>query len=300
MHVPILAAASWPLFKQLLVNGVVTGSSYALLGVSFSVIFATTRIFHFAHALVYAAAAYILVVLGRDAGLPYWVAALGAIAFAVALGVAISQGVYRPMRMARGTMLGIFLASLGLTIAGPNVIQIIFGPDAQVYQPFQLQSLSLGGSTTITTAEIVTVGVSWACIAATLLFLGRTRYGIATTALRNSEEMSSAVGISPDRIHLLVFALGSALVAVPALLFMLNGSGEPNMGLSPVLTGFIAVFLGGIYRTGGAALGGFLIGVITLLSGLWLPQNSETAVVFGILFVLLIARPQGILPRKGA
>jgi branched-chain amino acid transport system permease protein len=300
MNLPIvLASFSWPLFKQLLVVGIVVGSTYALLGVSFSVIYATTRVFHFAHAVVYAGSAYILVLLGNTIGLPFVVAVLGTIAFAIVLGVAIDRGVYRPMRLRNGTLLAIFLASLGLTIMGPNLIQIIFGPDTKLYQPISVHSYNLG-STTFTTVDIIAVVVSWICIIGTLTFLGRTKYGIATLAMRTNEEMSAAVGISPDRITSLVFALGSALVAVPAMVYMLNHGATPGMGLSPVLTGFIAVFLGGVGRTGGAALGGFLIGLITSLSGLWLSQDWQPAVVFGILFILLIARPRGILSGAGA
>jgi branched-chain amino acid transport system permease protein len=299
MTVPVVTAAfSWPLFKQLLIVGIVVGSTYALLGVSFSVIYATTRIFHFAHAVVYAAAAYFLVVLGRMIGFPFVLAALGAIVFAVALGVAIDRIVYRPMRASNASILAIFLASLGLTIAAPNVIQLIFGPNTQVYQPVSVHTYSIFGSTTVTTLDIVTVVVCWACIFATLTLLGRTKYGIATSGLRTNSEMASAVGISPDYINMLVFGLGSALVAVPALLEMLESSGNPNMGLSPILTGFIAVFLGGVSRTGGAALGGFLIGLATSLSGLWLAENYQPAVIFGILFVLLVVRPRGLLGAK--
>lgn len=295
----VLASFTWPLFKQLLVVGIVVGSTYALLGVSFSVIYATTRVFHFAHAVVYAGTAYILVLLGKEVGLPWVVAVLGAIAFAIVLGVAIDRGVYRPMRLRHGTLLAIFLASLGLTIVGPNLIQLIFGPNTKLFQPLSVHSYSLG-STTFTSVDIISVVVCWICIIATLLFLGRTKYGTATLAMRTNEEMAASVGISPDRITSLVFALGSALVAIPALLYMLNHGATPGMGLTPVLTGFIAVFLGGVGRTSGAALGGFLIGMITSLSGLWLDQDWQPAVVFGILFILLIVRPRGILSGAGA
>jgi branched-chain amino acid transport system permease protein len=300
MNFPIvLASFTWPLFKQLLVVGIVVGSTYALLGVSFSVIYATTRVFHFAHAVVYAGTAYIVVLLGKEVGLPWVLAMLGAIAFAIVLGVSIDRGVYRPMRMRQGTLLAVFLASLGLTIVGPNLIQLIFGPNTKLFQPLSVHSYNIG-STTFTSVDIITVVVCWVCIIGTLLFLSRTKYGIATLAMRTNEEMAAAVGISPDRITALVFALGSALVAVPALLYMLNHGASPGMGLAPVLTGFIAVFLGGVGRTGGAALGGFLIGLITSLSGLWLDQDWQPAVVFGILFILLIVRPRGILSGAGA
>jgi branched-chain amino acid transport system permease protein len=291
-----IAAVSWELVAQLTVGGVVLGSTYALLGLSFGLIYSTTGIFHFAHAVVYTIAAYAAVVFLNDLGLP-WPAALAlGIVVAVALGMAIEGLAYRPMRSAGGTPMAIFLVSLGLTTLAPNLLQIIFGTENQTFGAYSPEIYSLG-TTIVTSLDIATVVVSWILIVGVLVFLKRTRQGLATTAVRVNRQMAAAVGISPDRVHLLVFGLGSALVAVPALLFLLNGVASPTMGLSPVLTALIAVFVGGVGSMAGAALGGFVLGMLTSLSALWLSSNYQLVVVFGILFVFVIVRPQGLFGR---
>lgn len=292
----LIATVSWELVAQLTVGGVVLGSTYALLGLSFGLIYSTTGIFHFAHAIVYTLAAYAAVVFLNDLGLP-WPVAIGlGILVAMAVGFAIEVLAYRPMRKAGGTPMAIFLVSLGLTTLAPNLLQIIFGTENQTFSAVSPTTYSVG-TTTITSLDIVTVVVSWTLVAAVLLFLKRTRQGLATTAVRVNRQMAAAVGVSPDRVHLLVFALGSALVAVPALLFLLNGVASPTMGLSPVLTALIAVFVGGVGNMAGAAVGGFALGMLTSLSALWLSSNYQIVVIFGVLFILVIVRPQGLFGK---
>jgi len=292
-----MAAFSGELFKQLLVDGIVLGSTYAVLGVSFGVIYSTTGIFHFAHAVVYLATAYLAVAAAELLGLPWLPAAIIGLIGAVGIGVLIEYFAYRPMRNVGASNLSVFIVALGLAIAAPNLAQIIFGPDNQKLGSIQPHTYTFLGKTTATSLDIATVLVAWLLIAALLVFLKRTRYGLATAAVRINRDMASAVGISTDRVYTLVFVLGSALVAVPALLFMVNGTATPNMGLAPVLIGFIAVFLGGVGSIGGAAFAGMLLGLITSLSALWVGSDYQLAIVFGILFLVLIVRPRGLFGR---
>jgi branched-chain amino acid transport system permease protein len=288
---------NFDLFQQLLVSGLVLGSVYALLAVSFGIIYATTRTFHLAHSVAYTAAAYAAIVTADSLGLPLGPAALAGLAAAVALGIAIEIVVYRPMRRRNATVLAIFLASLGLAIVGPNLIQILFGPENRNLPGFPNDTITLSENITFTVLDLISVVVCWTCVGALTLALRRTRYGRAITAVRTNREMAMAVGIPVERIFALVFAVGSLLVGIAALLFTMDGVASPTMGFSPVLTGFIAVFLGGIGSTIGAAVGGLTLGLITSLSGLWLSGDYSPAVVFGLLFVLLLIRPQGLLGK---
>jgi branched-chain amino acid transport system permease protein len=285
------------LFQQLLVSGLVLGSVYALLAVSFGIIYATTETFHLAHSVVYTVAAYAAIVTVDSLGLPLAPAALAGLAAAVALGIAIETVCYRPMRRRNATVLAIFLASLGLAIVGPNLIQIMFGPENRNLPGFPNDTITLSENITFTVLDLTSVVVCWTCVAALSLALRRTRYGRAITAVRTNQEMAMAVGIPVERIFAIVFAVGSLLVGVAALLFTMDRVAFPTMGLSPVLTGFIAVFLGGIGSTIGAAVGGLTLGLITSLSGLWLSGDYSPAVVFGLLFILLLIRPQGLFGR---
>lgn len=280
-------------------DGIILGSTYGLLGLSFGIIYSTTGIFHFAHAVVYALAAYAAVVGLNTLGLPWPIALALGIAVAIAVGVAVEVVAYRPLREAGGTQMAVFLVSLGLTILAPALLQIVFGPENQTFQAISPRTFSLRG-TTFTTLDVAAVAVSTLLIASVLVFLKKTRYGLATTAVRVNRQMAAAVGIPIERIHVLVFALGSGLVAVAALFFLLDGVARPDIGLSPVLFALIAVFLGGVGSMAGAALGGMLLGLVTSLSALWLSADYQIAVVFALLFVIIIARPQGLLGKAAA
>lgn len=284
---------SGSLVAQLAVTGVILGSAYALLGLSFGVIYTTTRVFHFAHAVTYTVAAYAAVLLVIDLHWPLLVALVAAVVLGLLLGLAIERWGYRPMRRSGATLMGIFLVSLGLTTMAPNLIQILFGPETRSLGLASPTTFSVG-SVTFTTFDIITVVVAWALIVAVLVFLTRARQGVAIAATRVNPQMASSVGISINRIYLLVFAIGSALVSIAAVLTVLNGVAYPTMGLAPILISLVAVFFGGVGSKFGGVVGGFVLGMITSLSALWLSSDYQTVVVFALLFVFIIVRPQGL------
>lgn len=284
------------LVLQLLVSGIVLGSRYALIAVSFGIIYSTTQIFHLAHAGTYTIAAYAAIVVATMAGGPLWLALLAGLLAAVVFGALTELVIYRPMRGRAATKLAMFLASLGLSIVVSSAMQIIFGPQNLSLQRVPNATYFLG-NITITSLYIAEIVVGWAAIAALLLFLRKTRYGRAINAVRTNPQVAMAVGISVDRMYLLVMMIGSLLVGVAALLFLMGNVAFPTMGLTPILIGFIAVFLGGTDNVLGAALGGLVLGLATSLSGIWLAGDFASVVVFGILFLVLVFRPQGLLGR---
>ncbi|MCD6030239.1 MAG: livH [Thermomicrobiales bacterium] len=284
------------LVLQLLVSGIVLGSRYALIAVSFGIIYSTTQIFHLAHAGTYTIAAYAAIVVGATAGGSLWLAVLAGLLAAVLFGALTELVMYRPMRRRSATKLAMFLASLGLSIVVSSAMQIIFGPQNLSLQRVPNATYFVG-NITITALYIAEIVVGWTAIAALLVFLRKTQYGRAVNAVRTNPQVAMAVGISVDRIYLLVMMIGSLLVGVAALLFLMGNVAFPTMGLAPILIGFIAVFLGGTDNVLGAALGGLVLGLATSLSGIWLAGDFASVVVFGILFIVLVFRPQGLLGR---
>lgn len=278
---------------QLLVSGLVLGSQYALLAVSFGIIYSTTQLFHMAHAVVYTLAAYLAIVAAVWLGLSLWLAILLGLAAATFLGVAIELGIYRPMRRRYATGLTLFLASLGFAIVGQNLIQIIFGPENQNLPRITITTFAIE-RVTFTSLDILTVILSWLCIGSLILFLRHTQYGRAILAIRSNPQMAMAVGIPIDNIFLLVFAIGSFLVGIAAILFTAGNVAFPSMGLAPTLISIIAIFLGGTHSIEGAAVGGLTLGLTTSLSAYWLSGDFAPVIVFGILFLVLVFRPQGL------
>lgn len=290
---------NWDLFVQLLASGVVLGSTYALLGVSMSLIYATTRIFHLAHAAVYAVAAYAAVFAVHTMKLPLVPGLLFGIVVATALGVGIDRFGYATLRRRQSSSMVTFLFSLGLSIIAPNLLQITFGPDSYPLPGFPHHTLTFG-VVRLTVLDLVVVAVSWACVAAVAIWLARSRYGRAITAVRTNEQMAVAVGVRVSRVYQIVFATGSALAAIAALLYTMGSVAQPNMGLEPILLAFVAVFIGGVGNTTGAAVGGLLLGIATDVSGVWLSSKYASAAAFVVLFVVLIVRPKGLFVRGRA
>lgn len=287
------------LLAQLTVSGIVVGSTYSLLGVSFGVIYATTKIFHLAHAVAYAGAAYAAVWAANSLGLPFWPALLVGLVAAVLLGVGIEVLFYRPMRRRNATLLTLFLVSLGISVAFPNLLQLSFGPENQTLPRPDNPTFAFG-SVTISRHDIVSVLISWALIASVSAFIARTRFGRSITAMRTNPTMAEAVGIDGKRVYTIVFAIGSLLMGVAGLLFTAKGVATPTMGLQPALIGFIAAFLGGIGSQWGAALGGLVLGLLSSWSALYLQVDYGPVVVFGAMFLVLLIRPQGLLGKAAA
>jgi branched-chain amino acid transport system permease protein len=281
------------LAAQLAANGLISGSLYALLGVSWGLIFATTRIFHFAHALTLTVAVYgaVIAVDRLGLGLP-----LGFVLSAVigcVLGVATERIVYRPLRLANATQLNVFLASLGFLIVGESAILIAFGPQARELAGFPISGIALGPVAFTTVEGLWFVG-SWALLLPLTAALWWTRHGRAIRAVASNRELAQCVGIDPERIHVLVFAIGSTLAGLAGALLALRDTASPTMGVQPVLTAFIAVFLGGIGSILGAVLGGLVLGLAENMGGLLLPGHWQGVISFVVLFIVLVLRPSGL------
>lgn len=280
---------------QLLFDGLLTGSLYAMLAVSFGLIFATTRTFHFAHALVLTVGAYGAVVAGGY-GVPFPLALLAGGVVAGAAGWLADAGVYRPLRRREALSLNIFLASLGLLIAGEAVIQFAFGPNSRPVPGFTATSVGLGPLAT-DSAHLLIAAVSWVLVVAVACFLRFTRYGLAIRGVESNPNLADAFGIDRARIFALVFVVGSFLAGIGGGLVALRDTAVPTMGLAPVLAAFIAAFIGGIGSTTGAVVGGVLLGLLEHLGGIVLPGYLQTIVAFVLLFLVLVTRPSGLVAR---
>jgi branched-chain amino acid transport system permease protein len=282
------------LAAQLAANGLISGSLYGLLGVSWGLIFATTRVFHFAHALTLTVAAYgaVIAVDRLGVGLP-----AGFVLSAVIgclFGVATERVVYRPLRLVNATQLNVFLASLGFLIVGESAILIAFGPQARELAGFPVGGIALG-PVAFTTIEGLWFVASWALLLPLMAALWWTRYGRAIRAVASNRELAQCVGIDPEWIHVLVFAIGSTLAGLAGALLALRDTASPTMGVQPVLAAFIAVFLGGIGSILGAVLGGLVLGLAENMGGLVLPGHWQGVISFVVLFLVLVFRPSGLL-----
>lgn len=289
------------LLVQLLADALVSGAFYALLGLSWNLIYAPTRTFHFAHGVTFAAAAYTAVLVDSNSHLPVWLCCVFGVLMGGVVGVAIEVVVYRPLRGAGVTPMGLFLASMGLFIAGENALQLIFGPDNRALVGITIESYSIDhNQVTITNIGIAVVVAAVVITVALSAYEKRGKWGRALWALSDNPPLAETVGVPLEWARVLSFLGGSLLVGVAAIYFTVSASAYPTMGGDQIIFGLIAMFLGGVGSTRGVALGGLVLGLAGSLGTLYLPSQWQNTVAFGVLFVLLLVRPQGLLGTAAA
>ncbi len=304
------------LAKQLILNGIIAGSIYALVSLGFTLIYRTVRFFHFAHGVVYAVGAYIaysvlriayspsasspMVGRGQVGPLEWGIAVLAGVAGAAVVGVLIDRLVYRPLRKRKAPNLVFLIASFGIFIFIQNLLQLIYGAQILTIRTGPVKEGHHVFGAVITDIQILILVVSFLLFVALWLFIQKTRLGKAMRAVADDPLAASVVGINPERIILAAFAIGSALAGAAGILVSLETNIEPTMGMNAILKGIIASIIGGIGSIPGAMFGGLFLGIAENL-GIWkISAGWKDCIAFVILIVFLLVRPGGIMGNKPA
>ncbi|MBI1737204.1 MAG: branched-chain amino acid ABC transporter permease [Candidatus Rokubacteria bacterium] len=286
------------LVLQLLATGLVVGSLYALCALGWGIIYGTTLHFHVAHGAVFTAAAYYAYVGQKVLGLPLIVAVVGAIVAAALSGLLIDRLLYQPLERRGAVRTTLFISSLGLLILVENALAIIFTPDPLRMDIGALQHPLQLGPVFVTYLHVVTVALAIVGYVALVLFLRHTQWGQAIRAVSSAPEMARTVGIDLGRVHLLTYAIGSAISAPAGILVAMDVGAEPYRGTTFVLLASVGVIMGGIGSIPGAMLGGLFLGLIENL-GVWqIPSEWQSALSFGAFLVFILVRPRGFFGRK--
>jgi branched-chain amino acid transport system permease protein len=285
---------------QQLINGLTLGSLYALIAIGYTMVYGILRLINFAHGDVLMVGCYFAWFGAVQFGLPWWAALMGSMALTAALGVLIDQGAYRPLRHA--PRISALITAIGVSFFLENLGLVIFGgrPKAfarpeifnHIYQWGEVRVLSLSIWVPLLTAVI---------LAGLLLFIRRTRVGMAMRALSRDLVTVQLMGIDTNRIVAATFALGSALAAAGGVFWAMKYPQiNPLMGVLPGLKAFVAAVLGGIGNVTGAMLGGLLLGVAEIMLVALLPELAgyRDALAFVILIGILIFRPTGIMGEE--
>jgi branched-chain amino acid transport system permease protein len=292
------------MIQQLIVNGIIAGSIYSLIAIGFTIIYRTVRFFHLAHGVVYTAGAYLaysMVKLTLDDGLgtldwllPYGVGIVGA----GVLGVLIDRAVYYPLRKQKASNLIFLLASFGVFIFLQNLIQLIYGAQILTIRTGPIKEGHHFLGAVITDIQILILVVSCLLLVILWFFIQKAKLGKAMRAVSDDPMAANVVGINPEKIITISFAIGSALAGVAGILISFETNIEPTMGFSAILKGVIASIVGGIGSIPGAVLGGFFLGLAENL-GIWKIQAGwKDCIAFAILIVFLLIRPWGFLGNR--
>jgi branched-chain amino acid transport system permease protein len=297
-------------FFQTFVNGLVTGCIYALIALGYTMVYGVLKLLNFAHGDVYMVGAYIgyliLQLFGGAHGLTIPVVVLLVLMFAAAsigcgyLGVAMERFAYRPLRNA--PRIAPLITALGISFVLENSILLLFGGfprsySTNAYIPFST-GLDLGG-VRIDLVQILTIVGSIAMMFGLRELVNRTTLGKSMRAVASDREAAEMLGINVDRTIMLTFLIGSAMAGIAGVMSGLAFNQITNtIGFLAGLKAFTAAVVGGIGSIPGAMIGGIFIGLCEAYSASYISSKYSDLIVFGILIVTMLLRPQGLFGQR--
>ena len=281
---------------ETLISGLTLGSIYALIALGYTMVYGIAKMLNFAHGDIIMIGAYAVIVSVATLRLPAVVAILISVAVCTLLGVTIEFLAYRPLR--QSPPLTVLITAIGVSYLLQNVALLIFGSEQKsTPRMFQLPDLKLG-AVTISGVALLTLGVTAVIMIALTLFINKTRMGKAMRAVSEDKEAAELMGISVNRTITVTFAIGSALAAVASIFFGATYVYiKPTTGSMPGIKAFTAAVFGGIGSIPGAMLGGILLGLLEQLSKTYISTLWSDAIVFGVLVLVLVVKPSGLLGK---
>ncbi|WP_414572882.1 branched-chain amino acid ABC transporter permease [Nostoc sp. CCY 9925] len=307
------------LFLQQLLNGLSIGSVYAIFALGYTLVYSILGIINLAHGAIFTLGAYFTYALmGGNFGfngllanaalpikLPFAIALILGSSLAGLVGVLMERVAFQPLRRQGSDPLLTVVSSLGVAVVIVNLIQYLVGAESYTYPANTYGNLppSINFGTEdkeipIRTVQIVIFAVSVAIVAILSYFINRTKYGKAMQAIAEDPTTASLLGINSDRFIILTFFISSFLAGLAGTLVASSVSiAGPYFGIAFGLRGLAVIVLGGLGSIPGAVLGGLLIGLVEA----FVPaeySGYKDAVAYGILFIMLLVRPQGLLGRR--
>jgi len=277
---------------QSLLNGVIQGLLLAVVGVAFSLVYSTTRVFHIALGAIYAVAPYVLLA-ALHAGMPWFVGVGLAILACIALGLGAEGLVHWPLERKRAPPEIHFISSLGAFLVVGQLVVLVWGNDAQVLRTGVDTVYDVAGLRA-TTGQLMVVVVAAAALASTFAWLRWTEVGLQFRAMASNPSLLATLGRNVRRLRWAVFGLSGALAAISALAAARDVGFDPNAGMHTVLIGVAATIVGGRGSFTGAAVAGLLLGVLRAQVVWHFSARWEDATTFVLLAIFLVFAPGGL------
>ncbi|MHC5857045.1 branched-chain amino acid ABC transporter permease [Nostoc sp.] len=307
------------LFLQQLLNGLSIGSVYAIFALGYTLVYSILGIINLAHGAIFTLGAYFTYALmGGNFGfngllanaalpikLPFAIALILGSTLAGLVGVVMERVAFQPLRRQGSDPLLTVVSSLGVAVVIVNLIQYLVGAESYTYPantygnlPPAINFGSPENPIPIRSVQVVIFTVSVVIVAILTYFINRTKYGKAMQAIAEDPTTASLLGINSDRFIILTFFISSFLAGLAGTLVASSVSiAGPYFGIAFGLRGLAVIVLGGLGSIPGAVLGGLVIGLVEA----FVPaeySGYKDAVAFGILFIMLLVRPQGLLGRR--
>lgn len=279
------------------INGLNLGSIYALMALGYTMVYGIAKMLNFAHGDIIMVGAYAISVAATNLGLSPVMSVLVSMGTCTVLGVVTEKVAYKPLRQA--SPLTVLITAIGVSYLLQSLALLIFGSKSQkVESVINVAPVKLGGIT-LTGESVVTLTVTFIIMISLVLFINKTKIGKAMSAVSEDRGAAELMGINVNNTISLTFAIGSFLAAVAGTLFVSSyGFVDPYTGALPGIKAFVAAVLGGIGSIPGAMLGGIILGIIESLSKAYISTQLSDAVVFGVLIVVLLVKPAGLLGKQ--
>jgi branched-chain amino acid transport system permease protein len=280
---------------QAVLDALSVGGLYALIALGIGLIFGIMRLVNFAHGDLVMVGGYTMFLM---TGRPDALTALIALVVVVALALAVERVAFRPLRNA--SMPSLMIASFAVSYLLQHAVMVTIGAETKGVQfaaalnaPVRIAELQ------IPLLQLVTVAATLVLLILLTAFLRSTALGLQMRAAAENIRVARLMGVRANRVIAWAFAMSGLLAGAVALLYIAQvGAMTPQFGVQPALIGFVATVVGGLGSLAGAVIGGFLIGGLTVVLQLVLPlelRPFREAFLFGLLFIVLLVRPQGIV-----
>ncbi len=287
-------------FIRQMVNGIQVGSVYALVALGYTMVYGVVKLINFAHGDFIMVGSYmslIAIPFLISAGIPPYLSVIAAVVVCSLLGMLTEKLAYKPLR--NSPRITPLITAIAVSLLLQNLFLITFGSASKPYPAIITQRIISFGPIDVSSVTIMTILISVVCMIALYLFVNKTRLGKSVRALSEDMGASMLMGINVNHSISLTFAIGSALAAIAAVMYCSSYPlVSPFMGSMLGLKAFVAAVLGGIGIIPGAMLGGFLIGIVESLTKAYISSQLADAVVFGILILVLLVKPTGLLGRN--
>ena len=284
-------------FLQQMVNGLSLGSIYALIALGYTMVYGIIKLINFAHGDIYMLGAYVAFIVTTYLGVGFFSALLASMLFCGILGVLIERIAYKPLRHA--TRISALITAIGVSYIIEYTTQYFMGSEIKTYPPLLPNTSFSLGPISITIQQVYIFGITFILMLVLQFIIQKTKMGRAMRAVSVDEDAAKLMGINVNRTISFTFLLGSALAGVAGVLVgVYYNSINPLMGMTPGLKAFIAAVFGGIGSIPGAMIGGLFIGISETLVTAYGSSLYKDAIVYVILILILIIKPDGLLGKN--